>query len=258
MSNQKNQRKRSQNRPTDPFGGPSKRGNTVSFTVVLIAIAFFLVLQWTGGDLGGLLNTPAALPTNAPVATRQPTRTPTPTVASETPTSDAVTSDAAASDQEDDAQEDDAQEADEQEAEDEAPVAQVTQQPTQAPTATSTSKARGVQTPRATVQPTPTANSPPAARASDLPTIRYEDLPPEAHDTIALIEQGGPFPFSRDGITFQNRERLLPIHPQGYYREYTVITPGERTRGARRIVTGEGGEMYYTDDHYASFREIVR
>ena len=120
----------------------------------------------------------------------------------------------------------------------------------------------------ATPPPSPTAQSPPtvapptvaptAARVSNLPTIAYADLPPEAHDTIRLIEQGGPFPFRRDGITFQNRERLLPRHPEGYYREYTVITPGENDRGARRIVTGEGGEMYYTDDHYDSFREIVR
>lgn len=114
------------------------------------------------------------------------------------------------------------------------------------------------------VSPTPTANAPPAqasataTRASNLPTVAYADLPPAAHDTIRLIEQGGPFPFDRDGITFQNRERRLPLRPQGYYREYTVITPGVRTRGARRIVTGQGGEMYYTDDHYDSFREIVR
>jgi ribonuclease T1 len=88
--------------------------------------------------------------------------------------------------------------------------------------------------------------------------VAYADLPAEAHATIALIEADGPFPFSRDGITFQNRERLLPRHPEGYYREYTVITPGASNRGARRIVMGEAGEMYYTDDHYESFREIVR
>lgn len=107
--------------------------------------------------------------------------------------------------------------------------------------------------------PAPTANAPPTSvRASDLPTVDYASLPSEAHDTIALIDQGGPFPFERDGITFENRERLLPLHPQGYYREYTVITPGVRTRGARRIVAGQGGELYYTEDHYDSFREIVR
>lgn len=130
--------------------------------------------------------------------------------------------------------------------------------------ATPGSAAQATRTPQATATaqattPTPTANAPPSpTRASALPTIAYADLPVQAHDTIRLIEQGGPFPFDRDGITFQNRERLLPLHTQGYYREYTVITPGERTRGARRIVAGAGGEMYYTDDHYDSFREIVR
>ncbi len=144
-----------------------------------------------------------------------------------------------------------------------APVAAVTPRevapdPTGTPVAPAGDTASPAQTPR----PSPTANAPPAqpaaTRASTLPTIAYADLPPEAHHTIRLIEQGGPFPFDRDGIIFQNRERRLPLHPQGYYREYTVITPGVRTRGARRIVAGQGGEMYYTDDHYESFREIVR
>ena len=125
--------------------------------------------------------------------------------------------------------------------------------------ATATEEPVGAATLAPTEAPTPTANAPPTpTRASNLPTIAVDDLPREALDTIRLIEQGGPYPFDRDGITFQNRERLLPLHPQGYYREYTVITPGERTRGARRIVAGNGGEMYYTDDHYDSFREIVR
>jgi ribonuclease T1 len=83
-------------------------------------------------------------------------------------------------------------------------------------------------------------------------------LPRQARDTILLIEQDGPFPFERDGITFQNREGLLPNEPRGYYREYTVITPGSRDRGARRIVAGAEGELYYTDDHYESFREVIR
>lgn len=92
---------------------------------------------------------------------------------------------------------------------------------------------------------------------SGLPTISVDELPDEALDTLDLIATDGPFPYDRDGITFQNREGLLPDEPRGYYREFTVRTPGERTRGARRIVTGEGGEAYYTDDHYDSFREIV-
>ena len=83
-------------------------------------------------------------------------------------------------------------------------------------------------------------------------------LPLEAIETIALIERGGPFPYDRDGVTFQNRERRLPERPRGYYREYTVPTPGERDRGARRIVTGgDPPEVYYyTDDHYRSFRQV--
>jgi len=82
------------------------------------------------------------------------------------------------------------------------------------------------------------------------------DLPPQARATLQLIEQGGPFPYSRDGTTFGNYERLLPQRPRGYYREYTVPTPGARNRGARRIVAGRIGERYYTDDHYRTFRRI--
>lgn len=84
--------------------------------------------------------------------------------------------------------------------------------------------------------------------------ICYRDLPSEAHDTLDLVEQGGPFPFEQDGTVFQNREGILPGQDTGYYHEYTVITPGSPTRGARRIVTGEEyHEDYYTADHYASF-----
>ncbi|CAM3680006.1 ribonuclease [Streptomyces albus] len=79
-------------------------------------------------------------------------------------------------------------------------------------------------------------------------------LPPEAHETLDLIEQGGPFPYPQDGTVFQNREGILPDQPDGYYHEYTVETPGSDDRGARRIVTGEKQqEDYYTADHYASF-----
>jgi ribonuclease T1 len=83
-------------------------------------------------------------------------------------------------------------------------------------------------------------------------------LPAQAHDTLALITRSGPFPHRQDGAVFQNRERLLPAQPRGYYREYTVRTPGERTRGARRIVTGGDPprEFWYTADHYASFRRF--
>ena len=83
-------------------------------------------------------------------------------------------------------------------------------------------------------------------------------LPPEAVATLEAIERGGPFPYDRDGTVFQNRERLLPERPRGYYREYTVITPGSRDRGARRIVAGGDPPeaYYYTDDHYRSFRRV--
>ena len=82
-------------------------------------------------------------------------------------------------------------------------------------------------------------------------------LPPEAHETLARIKAGGPYPYPQDGRTFRNREKLLPERGRGYYREYTVKTPGARDRGARRIVVGRGGEFYYTEDHYRSFRRII-
>lgn len=88
-------------------------------------------------------------------------------------------------------------------------------------------------------------------------TIGVDELPPEARDTLALIDDGGPFPYRQDGAVFENREGILPERPHGYYREYTVETPGSDDRGARRIVTGEGGEVFYTDDHYDSFRVVV-
>ena len=100
------------------------------------------------------------------------------------------------------------------------------------------------------------ACAPPAGSDTRLPS--HAGLPPEAIETLALIQRGGPFPYRKDGTTFQNRERLLPAKPRGYYREYTVPTPGARDRGARRIVTGgqPPREWYYTDDHYDSFRRF--
>jgi ribonuclease T1 len=89
-----------------------------------------------------------------------------------------------------------------------------------------------------------------------LPEISVRALPAEARETLRLIRAGGPFPYERDGIVFGNREKLLPLRPRGYYREYTVRTPGATNRGARRIVAAQSGELYYTDDHYASFRRI--
>lgn len=89
-----------------------------------------------------------------------------------------------------------------------------------------------------------------------LPEISVAELPGEARATIRLIRQGGPFPYERDGIVFRNFEKRLPLRERGYYREYTVRTPGEKSRGARRIVAGGGGELYYTADHYRSFVRI--
>ena len=86
--------------------------------------------------------------------------------------------------------------------------------------------------------------------------IALADLPAEARHTLALIKAGGPFPHAQDGGTFGNREKLLPQRDRGYYREYTVRTPGARDRGARRIVAGKGGEFYYTADHYRTFKRI--
>lgn len=86
--------------------------------------------------------------------------------------------------------------------------------------------------------------------------IALADLPAEARATLALIRAGGPFPHAQDGRTFGNREKLLPQREHGYYREYTVGTPGARDRGARRIVAGRVGEYYYTADHYRSFKRI--
>ena len=92
-------------------------------------------------------------------------------------------------------------------------------------------------------------------------SVALTDLPVQGQQTYALIRQGGPFEFDKDGVVFGNRERLLPSHKRGYYREYTVKTPGLRHRGQRRIVCGGAPRTpeacYYTADHYASFRKIL-
>ena len=109
----------------------------------------------------------------------------------------------------------------------------------------------------------PSVANPSVAAAAPAPSVAAvsevceSTLPSQADDTIALIDKGGPFPYPQDGTVFQNREGLLPQEPQGYYHEYTVKTPGEKDRGARRIVTGNGDERYYTDDHYKSFRRVA-
>jgi ribonuclease T1 len=99
------------------------------------------------------------------------------------------------------------------------------------------------------------------APADGLPAIQQTDLPKHGQETYAKIKVGGPFPYEKDGVVFANRERILPAQKRGYYREYTVKTPGERTRGARRIVCGgnqptQPDACYYTADHYSSFKRI--
>ena len=86
--------------------------------------------------------------------------------------------------------------------------------------------------------------------------IALQQLPDEARATLALIRRNGPFPYPQDGSTFGNREKRLPMRARGYYREYTVKTPAAKDRGSRRIIAGNGGEFYYSDDHYRSFRRI--
>ncbi len=106
-------------------------------------------------------------------------------------------------------------------------------------------------------------NSPAAdARTADT-TIAVAQLPVQGRDVLTLIDKGGPFRHDKDGTVFGNRERLLPLQPRGFYREYTVRTPGVSHRGARRIVCGglkpiQPEACFYTEDHYASFRRIIR
>jgi ribonuclease T1 len=98
-----------------------------------------------------------------------------------------------------------------------------------------------------------------AAREHNAPKITAvdaADLPREARTTLALIKKGGPFPYRRDGVVFGNFERRLPPQERGYYKEYTVPTPGARDRGARRIIAGAKGEYFFTADHYKTFRRI--
>ncbi len=130
--------------------------------------------------------------------------------------------------------------------------------------ATSAATSTGSRSPRASPEspgrrPTPAASSPQRDPETGLRFVEYAALPSQARDTIDLIERGGPFPYAKDGATFGNRERLLPGRQSGYYREYTVRTPGEADRGARRIVTGDRDRaFFYTADHYASFARVRR
>lgn len=93
--------------------------------------------------------------------------------------------------------------------------------------------------------------------AKGMKTVSPDKLPAEARHTLELIDKGGPFPYSQDGTVFGNHENRLPKQSRGYYHEYTVPTPGARNRGARRIITGNHSERYYTGDHYQTFEAVV-
>ncbi|MCX7669981.1 MAG: ribonuclease N1 [Anaerolineae bacterium] len=139
------------------------------------------------------------------------------------------------------------------------PTAAATAQPQATATAT---RLRPTATPTVRPAATATAAVSDLIIATPLPgdrmrTIRLDQLPVEAHETIRLIARGGPFPYRQDGVVFENREGRLPRKPAGYYREYTVITPGSPDRGARRLVRGAQGELYYTADHYNSFYRVI-
>ncbi|WP_030017390.1 ribonuclease domain-containing protein [Streptomyces monomycini] len=94
--------------------------------------------------------------------------------------------------------------------------------------------------------------------AKGMATVPVGKLPAQARDTLRLIDARGPFPYPKDGTVFGNHERQLPKQKRGYYHEYTVRTPGSKDRGARRIVTGDSHETYYTDDHYRTFKAVLR
>ncbi|MFD7240102.1 ribonuclease domain-containing protein [Streptomyces syringium] len=96
------------------------------------------------------------------------------------------------------------------------------------------------------------------AWAKGMKTVTRDRLPAEARRTLELIDRGGPFPYDKDGTVFGNYENRLPKQTRGYYHEYTVPTPGARTRGARRIITGDHAERYYTGDHYQTFEAVVQ
>jgi ribonuclease T1 len=103
----------------------------------------------------------------------------------------------------------------------------------------------------------PKASAPAAVAPADVGKICESKLPKEAHETLDLIDKGGPYPYPQDGTVFDNREGILPDQESGYYHEFTVETPGSPDRGAKRIVTGEEKqEDYYTEDHYESFDKV--
>lgn len=137
------------------------------------------------------------------------------------------------------------------------------------PTTAASGNASGPATPSTPIEgptgstPDPPENFPDADRlafpraTTDLPTVVVAELPAQAVATLRLIKDGGPFPYPQDGAIFQNREGELPDQPSGFYHEFTVPTPGSPDRGPRRIVSGADGALFWTTDHYRSFREII-
>ena len=119
----------------------------------------------------------------------------------------------------------------------------------------STTRGNGTSTTRGSATSAPTGPGPTAPKG--MTVVALSALPPEARHTYQLVQAGGPYPYPRDGVVFENREKVLPIETGGYYHEYTVVTPGSSDRGARRLIAGSAGERYYTDDHYATFRFVV-
>ncbi|MEV7021565.1 ribonuclease [Kitasatospora sp. NPDC093558] len=125
-------------------------------------------------------------------------------------------------------------------------------------TAAANSSAAKSQAPK----PSPPAGRTPAPSGTWVPAdpaladVCRTKLPSQAQDTLGLIAKGGPYPYNRDGIVFENRESRLPKKSDGYYHEYTVVTPGSNDRGTRRVVTGGAGEQFWSPDHYATFQEI--
>ncbi|WP_316521288.1 ribonuclease [Kitasatospora brasiliensis] len=131
-------------------------------------------------------------------------------------------------------------------------------------TAAASASASGTSAPKpAAPKPTPPPGGATSAPAggwvpsdASLDDVCRSKLPSQAVDTLTLIAKGGPYPYNRDGIVFENRESRLPKKGNGYYHEFTVVTPGSNDRGTRRVVTGDAGEQYWSADHYATFQEI--
>lgn len=112
-------------------------------------------------------------------------------------------------------------------------------------------------TPAVTAGPAGSGHQKAVPGTSGLPTVAVSDLPPEAQQTYEVILAGGPYPYPQDGQIFGNREKRLPWRDYGWYREYTVETPGSPDRGARRFVVSEDRLFFYTDDHYGTFQEVI-